>query len=106
MWQLAEHLGVPPPIVEKAPSADLWEGQTDEAELGFSYAEADRILYYMVDRRYTVPELVTLGYAQDTIEAIFGRMQRSQYKRRMPVIAKVSHRTVDRDFRYPRDWGV
>ncbi len=106
VWQLAEHLGVPAPIVTKAPSADLWEGQTDEAELGFTYAEADRILYYMVDRRYTVPELVALGYARETIEGIFQRMQRSQYKRRMPVIAKVSHRTVDRDFRYPRDWGV
>lgn len=106
VWQLAEHLGVPAPIVMKDPSADLWAGQTDEAELGFTYAEADRILYYMVDRRYTVPELVALGYAAETIDAIFRRMQRSQYKRRMPVIAKVSHRTVDRDFRYPRDWGV
>ena len=106
VWQLAEHLGVPAPIVQKDPSADLWEGQTDEDELGFSYAEADRILYYMVDRRYMVPELAALGYAEDLIDRIFTRMQRSQYKRRMPIIAKVSHRTVDRDFRYPRDWGV
>lgn len=106
VWQLAEHLGVPAPIVDKDPSADLWEGQTDEDELGFTYAEADRILFYMVDRRYTMSELAALGYAPATIERIFTRMQRSQYKRRMPIIAKVSHRTVDRDFRYPRDWGV
>lgn len=106
VWQLAAHLGVPDPIVEKQPSADLWAGQTDEQELGFTYAEADRILFYMVDRRYTMPELVQLGYEPAIVNEIFRRMQRSQYKRRMPVIAKVSHRTVDRDFRYPRDWGV
>lgn len=106
VWQLAAHLRVPAPIIEKEPSADLWSGQTDEAELGFTYAEADRILYYMVDRRYTVPQLSALGYERDTVDAIFRRMQGSQYKRRMPIIAKVSHRTVDSDFRYPRDWGV
>lgn len=106
VWQLAEYLGVPESVVKKAPSADLWEGQTDEQELGFTYADADRILYYMVDRRYTMPELVELGYAEETVTMIFKRMQRNQYKRRMPVIAKVSHRTVEWDFRYPRDWGV
>lgn len=106
VWELAQHLGVPDPIIAKEPSADLWTGQTDEDELGFSYADADRILYYLVDRRYTMPELDALGYAPETVTRIFTRMQRTQYKRRMPIIAKVSHRTVDSDFRYPRDWGV
>lgn len=106
VWQLAASLGVPKEIVEKAPSADLWTGQTDEDELGFTYREADRLLYYMVDKRYTFAELEKLGYKEEFVRRVFARIRNSQYKRRLPVIAKLSHRTIDRDFRYPRDWGV
>lgn len=104
--RLAQHLKVPQEIVEKKPSADLWVGQTDEEELGFTYEEVDRLLYYMVDRRYEPRDLVELGFDAHFVQAVSRRIQSSQYKRRPPVIAKISVRTIDRDFRYPRDWGV
>jgi len=103
---LAAHLDVPPEIIGKAPSADLWAGQTDEGELGFTYEAVDRLLYYMVDRRYELPALIELGFDAAFVQKVFRRVQSSQYKRRPPIIAKVSARTIDRDFRYPRDWGL
>jgi len=105
VWALAEAVGVPEVIVRKKPSADLWADQTDEGELGFSYREVDRLLYLMVDRRYSRPELITAGFAEKFIDEVIFRIMNSQFKRRLPVIAKVSHRTIDRDFRYARDWG-
>jgi NAD+ synthase len=105
VWALAEFIGVPPPIVEKAPSADLWAGQTDETELGFSYREVDELLYLMVDQRFSREELHDAGFALAFIDQVSRRIMNSQYKRRLPVIAKVSQRTIDRDFRYARDWG-
>jgi NAD+ synthase len=105
VWALAEAVGVPQPIVAKQPSADLWQGQTDEHELGFSYREVDRLLYLMVDERYEDEELLRAGFTAEFIARVRGLVQRSQFKRRLPVIAKVSARTIDRDFRYARDWG-
>jgi NAD+ synthase len=103
---LARHLGVPAAIVEKAPSADLWKGQTDEAELGFTYEEVDQLLYHMVDLRYDTAALLAAGFDERFVQAVAERVRASQYKRRPPVIAKISRRTIDRDFRYPRDWGL
>jgi NAD+ synthase len=104
--QLSRHLGVPAVIIEKQPSADLWEGQTDEAELGFTYEAVDKVLSLLVDQRYEVEELVATGrFDEKFIRAVARRVQTSQYKRRLPVIAKISSRTIDRDFRYARDWG-
>jgi NAD+ synthase len=105
VWALAEAVGVPEPIVRKKPSADLWAGQTDEAELGFSYREVDRLLYLMVDERYAPADLEKAGFSEKMIEDVTNRIMSSQFKRRLPIIAKVSHRTIDRDFRYARDWG-
>ncbi|MBI2875461.1 MAG: NAD+ synthase [Candidatus Tectomicrobia bacterium] len=106
VWQLARHVGVPEEIIQKKPSADLWAGQSDEEELGFTYEEADEILYFLVDKRYSYQELVEKGYPAEFVQQVYRRMQSSQYKRRLPVIAKVSERTIDRDFRYSRDWGL
>jgi NAD+ synthase len=98
--------GVPPQIVGKKPTADLWAGQTDEGELGFSYALADKLLYAMVDERRSDDELKAAGFEAHFIEKVERMIRRNQFKRRPPVIAKVSHRTVNVDFRYPRDWGI
>jgi NAD+ synthase len=106
IWQLAEFLKLPEPIVRKAPSADLWEGQTDESELGFAYRDADRLLYQMVDERRTDEELEASGFQREFVLTVRERIRRSQFKRRPPIIAKISHRTVNVDFRYPRDWGT
>jgi NAD+ synthase len=106
VWDLSRALGVPSAIIDKAPSADLTPGQTDEDDLGFSYPEVDRLLYAMVDLRYGRDELIEAGFKADFIDTVGRRVQRSQFKRRLPVIAKVSARTIDRDFRYARDWGL
>jgi NAD+ synthase len=106
VFQLARHLGVPAEIVDKPPSADLFEGQTDEADLGFTYAAADRVLHQMVDRRASRAELLAAGHAAALVEAVARRVVRNQYKRLPPVIAKLSERTINMDFRYLRDWGV
>jgi NAD+ synthase len=104
--QLARHVKVPMAIVEKEPSADLWAGQTDEQELGFTYEEVDRVLSLLVDQRYEVGNLVSdEGFDEQFVRTVHQKVRASQYKRRLPVIAKVSSRTIDRDFRYPRDWG-
>jgi NAD+ synthase len=105
VWQLADAVGVPTEIVRKAPSADLWAGQTDEVELGFQYRVVDQLLYFLIDRRFTVEELVQQGFQRPFVEQVLQRVRDNQYKRRLPVIAKLSSRTIDRDFRYPRDWG-
>ena len=102
--ELALHLGVPPGVVHKAPTADLWAGQTDEGELGFTYAEADLILYHLVDRRLRPRDLIASGFHERLVEDIRERIRRSHFKRVMPLIAKVSLRTVGHDFLYPRDW--
>jgi NAD+ synthase len=105
VWQLSEEMGVPREVIEKKPSADLWAGQTDEQELGFTYREVDELLYHMVDLRMSRDELIASGFAPAFIDKIYGKVQNSHFKRRLPVIAKVSNRTIDRDFRYSRDWG-
>ena len=103
---LAVHLGVPDAILSKQPTGDLWVGQTDEGELGFSYAEVDRLLFLMVDRRWQAAQLVAAGFDEAFVERVVRLVRRNHYKRRLPIIAKLSHRTVDRDFRYARDWGT
>ena len=103
--QLARAMNIPGEILDKAPSADLWEGQTDEAELGFAYEEADDLLFLLVDQRYSPQECVEVGFDQEFVDTVVGRVRRSQFKRMQPPIAKLSNRTVGYDFLYLRDWG-
>lgn len=105
VWQLSEAMGVPQAVIEKKPSADLWAGQSDEEELGFSYRQVDQLLYGMVDLRQTREELTAAGFEPEFIDTVYRKIRNSHFKRRLPVIAKVSNRTIDRDFRYSRDWG-
>ncbi len=105
IWQLARLLKIPEEVVTKAPSADLWAGQTDEGELGFSYREVDALLNAMVDQRRSDSELLAMGFGEEFIAKVRRLIRDNQFKRRPPVIAKVSHRTVNVDFRYVRDWG-
>jgi NAD+ synthase len=107
LYPVAAHLGIPRAVLEKAPSADLWQGQTDEAEMGFSYAEVDGLLHYLVDEHGTPEGAVReAGFEKAFVERVVSIVKRSQFKRRMPLIAKVSTRTVGVDFRYPRDWDL
>ena len=104
--QLSRAMGVPAAVIEKAPSADLWLGQTDEGELGFTYEEVDKLLYLLIDQRYTPEECVESGFPVDFVKTVIQRVRRNQFKRVLPPIAKVSNRTVGYDFLYLRDWGT
>jgi NAD+ synthase len=104
--QLARAVGVPEDIVGKPPTADLWAGQTDEGELGFTYEEADKLLYLLVDERYSPEECVQAGFKKSFVERVVEIVRRNQFKRVLPPIAKLSHRTVGYDFLYLRDWGT
>jgi len=104
--QLARALDVPAVIIEKAPTADLWQGQTDEGELGFTYEEVDKLLYLLVDQRYSPQECVEAGFDEKFVRSVIERVRRNQYKRVMPPVAKISSRTVSYDFLYLRDWGT
>jgi len=104
--QMARAVGVPEAIVQKAPSADLWAGQTDEGELGFTYAEVDRLLYLLVDERYSAEEAIGVGFDPRFVATVVRRLRMFQFKRVPPIIAKVSRRDMGHDFLYPRDWGT
>ncbi|HSW42131.1 MAG TPA: NAD+ synthase [Patescibacteria group bacterium] len=100
--QLSLAVGVPDAIVRKAPSADLWPGQTDEAEAGFTYHELDRLLFWMIDRRRSPPELEALGFDPATIARIERLVAGSEFKRQVPPVAKLGPRTAGVDYLYPR----
>ena len=104
--QLSHAMNIPTPIIDKAPSADLWEDQTDEKELGFTYEEVDKLLYLLVDQRYSPQEAVEAGFDETFVKTVTTRIRRNQFKRMQPPIAKVSNRTVGYDFLYLRDWGT
>jgi NAD+ synthase len=104
MRQLAVHLGVPEKILKKVPTAGLWDGQTDEGEIGLSYAEIDGILFELADRRKTKKEIIAAGFKPESVEKICTMILRSEFKRKLPPIAKLSSRTVGHDFLYPYDW--
>lgn len=89
VWELSRYMGVPKEVIDKKPSADLWEGQTDEAELGFSYEMADEILYHLIYKNNTKEEIKAKGYDEKIVDTIFNRIARNQYKREMPTIAKI-----------------
>ncbi|ARM31256.1 NAD+ synthase [Prosthecochloris sp. HL-130-GSB] len=104
LWGFARYLGIPAELVEKAPSADLWEGQSDEADLGFTYEQVDRVLYMMLEGRMDRDAVMNAGISAGFYDRVRRMVVRNQYKRMMPVIAKLSSRTPGIDFRYARDW--
>lgn len=106
IWQLAKLLKIPEKIIKKKPSADLWIGQSDEGELGFKYEQVDQLLYYMIDCRYTDKELQDIGFQPGFIKKVKNIIKKNQFKRLPPIIAKVSNRTINVDYRYNRDWGT
>jgi NAD+ synthase len=101
---LARHLEIPAPLIDKLPSADLWEGQSDEEDLGFSYEAVDMLLYMMLEERMDRDAILSDGIDPAFYDRVRKMVVRNQYKRMMPVIAKLSSRTPGIDFRYARDW--
>ena len=100
--QLAVAVGVPDAIIRKAPSADLWPGQTDESEGGFSYPVLDRLLFWRVDKRRSVGEMVDLGFDSALVERMDRMVAGAEFKRQVPPIAKLGPRTAGVDYLYPR----
>ena len=104
--ELSRAVGVPTVIIDKAPSADLWAGQTDEDELGFTYEQADRLLFLLVDQRFNPQECIEAGFEKKFVDLVSNRIRRNHFKRVMPPVAKISSRTANYDFLYIRDWGT
>jgi NAD+ synthase len=100
--QLAAALGVPDAIIRKAPSADLWPGQTDESEAGFSYPVLDRLLFWRIDKRRTDEEMTALGFDPALVAQVDRMIATSEFKRQVPPIAKLGPRTAGVDYLYPR----
>ncbi len=99
--ELAAHLRLPAAIRKKAPTAGLWPGQTDEGEIGLSYAELDDILYALVDERRSLKDLAAAGARRAVVGRVVRMIKGSEFKRRLPPIAKLSPRSVGHDFLYP-----
>ena len=89
LFEFAKYLGVNDSIVNKAPSADFFEGQSDEADLGYSYAKIDSLLKNMIDENRSKDELLALGFEDEFIETIKKRVKINEFKRRLPIVAKI-----------------
>jgi NAD+ synthase len=100
--QISADIGVPEVIIRKAPSADLWPGQTDETEAGFTYHELDRLLFWRIDKRRSVEEMVAMGFDRATVERLDRMVAGAEFKRQVPPIAKLGPRTAGVDYLYPR----
>ena len=100
--QLAAAIGVPEVVITKAPSADLWPGQTDETEAGFSYPELDRLMFWRIDRRRELGELVEMGFDAALVARVERMVAAAEFKRQMPPVAKLGPRTAGVDYLYPR----
>ena len=103
VFELAEYLGVSECIIKKPPSADLWDGQSDEADLGYTYVELDAAMKLYVDERLPRETIIEMGIDAKMLDMIIQRIFRNHFKRKMPVIAKLTSRTLGHDFNYPRD---
>jgi len=101
---LGAYLGVPGRIMKKQPTAGLWPGQTDEEEIGVTYAEIDAVLFELADQRKSRNEVIAGGFNAEVVDRIISLIKGSEFKRKLPPIAKISSRTVGHDFLYPYDW--
>ena len=103
LFEFARYLGVPDCIITKPPSADLWEGQSDEDDLGYTYAQIDTVLKEYVENRLSHKELLEKGFEKEMVDMAIKKIYQNQFKRRPPLIAKLTSRTIGHDFLYPRD---
>lgn len=101
---VARAIGLPAAVVERTPSAELWDGQTDEGELGFTYGQADLVLYAYLEGRRRPEEIAGPGIDGDMVARVLDRVRRNAFKRRLPWIPKLTTRTVGHDFLHPRAW--
>ncbi len=103
VWQLAEFLGVPEVIIGKPASADLIEGQTDEGDFGISYAEADKILNWLVSG-YSPTALAARGFDPNKVEIVRKRLAGTHWKRKLPTVALLSPTGIGESYLRPVDY--
>ena len=103
VWALAHYLGVPTAIVDKPPTADLVKGQTDEGDLGVSYANADRILHWLLSG-YSPADVVGRGMDAKDVATVSGRLERTHWKRRLPTVALLSATAIGESYLRPVDY--
>ena len=90
IFEFASFLGVPESILTKAPSADLWEGQSDEDEFGFTYAQIDKVLYAHIEKNFSKEELISAGFEPQLVEMTIERIEQNRFKGKLPTIAALS----------------
>ena len=100
---LSKYLNIPENIINKPPSAELWENQTDEGEIGISYEELDKILYLYVDKRYNENEIIKIGFDEALVKKVINKTKKALFKLKTPPICKVSDRTIGVDYRYNKE---
>ncbi len=103
LFSFAEYLDIPESIRKKPPSADLYQGQSDEKEMGYSYFEIDRVLKMFVEERLSRDTILEKVENRDLVDMVIDRIYNNQFKRKMPIVAKITDRTFGHDFLYPRD---
>jgi NAD+ synthase len=103
VWKLAEYLGVPRALIDKAPSADLEADQTDEGDLGITYAKADAILSRILEG-YTNDQLVTRGFDRGEVEIVRKRLDSTHWKRHLPTTAMLSNTAINEFYLRPVDF--
>ncbi len=102
---LAKHIGVPENIIDKTPSADLFRGQTDEGDFGYSYEDIDKLLFSLVDKAMTPEQCENEGFSRAMVKRVIQLMKSNEFKRNAPPVAKLSDDSAGIDFRCPREWG-
>lgn len=100
--QLATFLGIPDVIIAKPPTADLWKGQTDEGELGFTYADVDKLLFDLVDRHLSPQECIRKGYPEVFVSKVVKTIRRNTFKR---TVAPIAYLEGNYDFVNDPEWG-
>jgi NAD+ synthetase len=103
VWQLARHVGVPNVILSKPASPDLVPGQRTEQDYGFTYQDADPILYYLI-RGHTPEEIVTRGFDPGVVAAVRKRLDSTHWKRRLPTVAVLSQTAIGEFYLRPVDY--
>ncbi len=103
VWALARHLQLPREVIEKPPSADLVEGQTDEGDFGVSYATADNILNWLLNG-WRASDLPARGFDQREVELVRRRLDGTHWKRRLPTVAMLSGTAIGESYLRPVDY--
>ena len=89
-FEFARYLGVTDTIIEKKPSADLWEGQSDEDDLGYSYKTMDDVLKQLIDQNKTKEELISLGENEELVNMLVNRVKANAFKSKLSTIAQIN----------------